>query len=333
MHFLLAANVADTIIAAAQAVGLILVLVAVSLLYDWVQNPQRYRTKRAINESSESVPGTNGLTRNPDTPARPDDVAPNAIQIPNAEDRESVALSISERQFWVLAAEVPTGPFSIAQIHAKISAGVVGWDVPVCEIGASNWQPLISTPGIGPNAKEGPDLAPTSVGIPAKDLSPSQTERTGGQQIRTLPASPAITEDAWDLRNQLMQDPFNNGLRKRYLAARPGFMRLMDDGTVGRVAIIFSFMVGGAIVGASSSSHDYAKLSALGGAVIGIVTAFFTVGNDAKSFAHNQVRSEIGPLPFDATLDLDAARRKFLHINEFSGSKSASTDAKVVEDA
>lgn len=55
-------------------------------------------------------------------------------------------------QFWLLTGEVPSGPFSVAQVHAELAAGRATWQTSACPVGASTWLPLVQTPGIGPSA-------------------------------------------------------------------------------------------------------------------------------------------------------------------------------------
>lgn len=57
----------------------------------------------------------------------------------------------SER-FWLLTGEVPSGPFTVDQIHAKIASGDATWQTPACPVGGSTWLPLVQTSGIGPSA-------------------------------------------------------------------------------------------------------------------------------------------------------------------------------------
>lgn len=66
-------------------------------------------------------------------------------------------------QFWLLTGEVPTGPFSVDQIHAKIASGNATWQTPACPVGGSNWLPIVRTPGLGPVA----------VGTPAPASEPT----------------------------------------------------------------------------------------------------------------------------------------------------------------
>lgn len=54
-------------------------------------------------------------------------------------------------QFWLLSGDVPTGPFTVAQIHARLAAGDATWQTPACPVGGGKWLPLLQTPGIRPN--------------------------------------------------------------------------------------------------------------------------------------------------------------------------------------
>ena len=62
-------------------------------------------------------------------------------------------------QFWLLAGEVPTGPFTVAQIHAELAAGRATWQTSACPVGSNGWQPLVRTPGFGPDNEASEPLA------------------------------------------------------------------------------------------------------------------------------------------------------------------------------
>ncbi|VTT98787.1 unnamed protein product [Gemmataceae bacterium] len=53
-------------------------------------------------------------------------------------------------QFWLLTGEVPSGPFSVEQIHAKIAGSEATWQTLACPVGGSNWLPVVRTAGLGP---------------------------------------------------------------------------------------------------------------------------------------------------------------------------------------
>ncbi len=66
-------------------------------------------------------------------------------------------------RYWLLAGPTPTGPFSVAEVHAELAAGRVTWDTPACVVGATAWQPLLRTPGVGPHAGTAPTALPPAV--------------------------------------------------------------------------------------------------------------------------------------------------------------------------
>ena len=68
-------------------------------------------------------------------------------------------------QFWLLTGAVPTGPFTVAQIHAKLSSGEATSQTPACPLGGTAWLPLGQTLGIGLGASAG--------GTPARQPHPS----------------------------------------------------------------------------------------------------------------------------------------------------------------
>ena len=49
------------------------------------------------------------------------------------------ASSPPNEQFWLLTGEVPIGPFTVAQIHAKLASGDVMWQTPACPVGGNTW--------------------------------------------------------------------------------------------------------------------------------------------------------------------------------------------------
>ena len=92
-------------------------------------------------------------------------------------------------QFWLLTGEVPTGPFTVTQIHEKIAAGDATWQTPACPVGGSKWLPLFQTPGIGPNA-DGADATP-SVAEPKRPTPPPLPTPTPTPAIPHTPFTPA----------------------------------------------------------------------------------------------------------------------------------------------
>lgn len=73
-------------------------------------------------------------------------------------------------QFWLLTGEVPSGPFTVAQVHAELAAGRANWQTPACPVGGAVWLPLVRTPGIGPTA--GPDAARPEISPGASAAEP-----------------------------------------------------------------------------------------------------------------------------------------------------------------
>jgi hypothetical protein len=70
------------------------------------------------------------------------------------------AVSRPTEQFWLLTGEVPSGPFTVAQIHDKLATGDATWQTPACPVGGSAWLPLVRVRGIGPVAPEPAAEAP-----------------------------------------------------------------------------------------------------------------------------------------------------------------------------
>lgn len=91
-------------------------------------------------------------------------------------------------QYWLLTGSVPIGPFSIAQIHSKLSAGEITQQTSACIVGGSNWLPLIQTPGIGPPVvpKAGESTAGSSSPVPGSTLANPSTG-TKSDQLELQP--------------------------------------------------------------------------------------------------------------------------------------------------
>ncbi|QDU21733.1 hypothetical protein [Urbifossiella limnaea] len=81
-------------------------------------------------------------------------------------------------QFWLLTGEVPTGPFTVAQIHAELAVGRASWQTPACLVGGTTWLPLVQTPGVGP---ERPPSAPCV-------STPPPAPAAGGVRREVVPA-------------------------------------------------------------------------------------------------------------------------------------------------
>ncbi|MFL5329202.1 MAG: J domain-containing protein [Gemmataceae bacterium] len=121
------------------------------------------------------------------------------------------------------------------------------------------------------------------------------------------------TQDVWQLRQQLAQDPHNHLLRKSYLAARTDLVQFVDNGGLRRISYLLAFGVGGAGVGAFTATNPAAtNVTAVIGGIIGVVCGAIICGKDEKTRAYFNVRGELGPLPDDAPTDLEAARQQFL---------------------
>lgn len=103
-------------------------------------------------------------------------------------------------QFWLLTGEVPSGPFTVDQIHAKIATGDATWQTPACPVGGSTWLPVVRTPGLGPVAAQ--EKLPTSEGAasaapkplpvpPAPATAPQNVGRTSPPPLPFTPSPPS----------------------------------------------------------------------------------------------------------------------------------------------
>lgn len=71
----------------------------------------------------------------------------------SAEASQSAPLSINVQEcYWLLVGNLPSGPFTAEQVHAKLAAGEVTWETRACRLGDSTWLPLVQTPGLGPTS-------------------------------------------------------------------------------------------------------------------------------------------------------------------------------------
>src|SRR5688572_5506450 len=78
--------------------------------------------------------------------------------------------------YWLMTGDVPSGPFDIRQVHAKLAAGDVTWETHACAGGDSTWLPLARVPGLGPAAVDVPRADPAP---PATPLAPGFTPADG----------------------------------------------------------------------------------------------------------------------------------------------------------
>lgn len=100
-------------------------------------------------------------------------------------------------QFWLLTGEVPSGPFSVAQIHAKLSAQEVTWETQACRVGAGTWRPLLRTPGSGPAASVTDDNLGAAKSSEVK-AEPGQTAPPPLTHTPFTPFSPPVSDGGLD---------------------------------------------------------------------------------------------------------------------------------------
>lgn len=73
--------------------------------------------------------------------------------------------------YWLLVGEVPTGPFSVAEVHARLAAGEATWQTPASPVGGAKWLPLVETPGIGPGVAGADGATPATRASPSPSRS------------------------------------------------------------------------------------------------------------------------------------------------------------------
>lgn len=160
---------------------------------------------------------------------------------------------------------------------------------------------------------------------PPQANQPVQT--TTSSVTPAVPSQPATqADDPKRLRELLLKDMHNVALRKRYLAVRTDFQRVLDLGTAAwwRVMGIGAAIGGviGLVAPCGSSSQAWIKglhhaLSPLGMAlllavVVGLALPWLTGYTREYYQKKHAVSGEIGPLPEDAPKDAAAARKQFL---------------------
>jgi hypothetical protein len=97
-----------------------------------------------------------------------------------------------------MTGEIPTGPFTVEQVHAEVAAGRATGQTLACPIGTADatWRPLVQTAGIGPLAvvavsgersvPVGANPPPASQPAPSGDLEPPVEPRVAGKGSNTV---------------------------------------------------------------------------------------------------------------------------------------------------
>jgi hypothetical protein len=94
--------------------------------------------------------------------------------------------------FWVLSGEVPTGPYSLDQLHDRLASGELSWQTPACPVGASRWLPLLRTPGVGPASDSPAPTGPVGeeVTVTAGRSEPGATPNADAASATLIPSEP-----------------------------------------------------------------------------------------------------------------------------------------------
>jgi len=66
-------------------------------------------------------------------------------------------------KYWLLINNVPQGPFSALDLHAKLKTGEINWDSMVCQVGQPIWLAMRSTPSLVPQAQHSEPSPPVPV--------------------------------------------------------------------------------------------------------------------------------------------------------------------------
>jgi len=75
-------------------------------------------------------------------------------------------------RYWLLTGDAPTGPFTVAEVLARLAGGDLAWDTRACPVGRSEWRPLVQTPGIGPVAPAPPADTPAPPAVATAGPTP-----------------------------------------------------------------------------------------------------------------------------------------------------------------
>ena len=91
-------------------------------------------------------------------------------------------------RLWLLTGDMPTGPFDLSAVHARLAAGTTGWDTPACAVGESVWRPLRDHPALGLPAAP-PPAPPPEPARPTPPpvlypVAPRQPAETLGDAVR-----------------------------------------------------------------------------------------------------------------------------------------------------
>jgi len=91
------------------------------------------------------------------------------------------------QQFWLMTGEVPTGPFTVEQIHTELASGRATWQTPACAVGGHEWRPLVQTPGVGPTPVSplAPPASPASSSPPAEPAVPVPSVTVGAAPVKS----------------------------------------------------------------------------------------------------------------------------------------------------
>lgn len=137
-------------------------------------------------------------------------------------------------QFWLLSGPVPSGPFTVSEIHAKLASGDTTWETPACPVGGAEWRPLVQTPGVGPGARA-ETRSPETAAAPPADPAPA-------------PAAPATSADTGAVDGPPQSE---EPLRPRNDPARSSPKKAAE--AVGGIAALL--LVGGLIWGAKCAEE------------------------------------------------------------------------------
>lgn len=172
-----------------------------------------------------------------------------------------------EGRYWLLSGSVPTGPYTVEQIHAKLVAGEVAWETIACPFGSSDWLPLARTPGVGPTpSPQDIPSAPPVLAAASTDLSDR-----GSAGKTPMESGPGQPSPAGSPQGKAGEGNPNDGVGWPGGGAKPQAMRSFHlswsdpngSGLAGEVLGVIAVVVIGCIVVGVGLSTSSSKTTAV----------------------------------------------------------------------
>jgi len=102
--------------------------------------------------------------------------------------------------YWLLIGSAPSGPFTVEQVHAKLTAREITWEILACPLGGTAWLPLARTLGLGP------PQAPASI-RPVTPVPTAAVTANPNREMKALPANASGAEVSSPREAQRIETP------------------------------------------------------------------------------------------------------------------------------